>query len=193
MWFNYLKSNWNHSDRLLLIQTNPDSNGPDPSLSLIQDLEANIKEFNLNKWILSDRGLKGVNHQLSIRMLARFANELSSHLKKHHIDYLIGELTFSIELVAYYIARQSGVKFLYPDSIKIPSNRFAFFETPYYGDEFLKKVPKKVIRKKPVKCSKNGRKVGLNLTSGISTESLPVLNGIGLKNIFNGPENLIIL
>lgn len=136
-WFDYLKKHVAR-DRLFFLPTPIlDPVTEKPNCNLIDELEKQFADFNISKWIFSDRGLIGRNYEQSLQMLCSFAERLKNVLVDQQISHLLGEMTFAYELVAYYVCRYLNKKYLYPDTAKIPSDRFAFFETPYYGDEFL--------------------------------------------------------
>ena len=140
-WRRYMLDHGIHEDRLTFIPTCLDGNPDSEGLKVLQDLEERFPEFTVSKWILSDRALCGIPYERAKAMLGAFAAQVRRALITNGVDAVVGELTFSIELLAYYLARELGITFLYPDSVKIPSDRFAFFETPAYGDEFMRAEP----------------------------------------------------
>lgn len=136
-WYEYLKDRVDH-DHLCYIPSHFDKIDHDDDESIISDLEKMYPHFNLSKWILSDRGLVGRDYESCKCMLIHFSTRLKKFLQESQINYLLGEMTFSVELMAYHLCRTMDVRYLYPDTVKIPSDRFAFFETPYYGMEFMR-------------------------------------------------------
>lgn len=140
-WRRFIENQGISDERVIFIPTNIKEGMSDEGQEILQEIEERFSEFTVSKWILCDRALLGVPFELSKKMLGTFSSKLRAALLEKKIDAVIGELTFSIELIAYYLCRSLGIKFLYPDSVKIPSERFAFFESPAYGDEFMRNEP----------------------------------------------------
>lgn len=137
-WYHYLKKRVPEKFICFIPTFFKSSTTPVDSSKVVQ-LEKQFPEFTLAKWILSDRGLVGRKYRECQDMLARFTDDFSRFLDESQVDCVLGEMTFSIELIAYYLCQSKKVNYLYPDSVKIPSDRFAFFETPYYGSEFMRR------------------------------------------------------
>ena len=111
-----------------------------------------IGEFKLNELVYGDRSLK---HQQNwaYDYLKVIQNPIYIFLKSNQISYVFGELTWAHELLTYRICSQTDVdaKFLNPDSIRIPSDRYAFFTKEFQCD--LLEIPTSIKPFEKIKFS----------------------------------------
>jgi len=68
--------------------------------------------------------------------LSRVGQSIETFLINNDIQYCFGEATWSVELLTFYISKRASIKYLIPHTIRIPSERFAFFTDPFQA-EFL--------------------------------------------------------
>ncbi|RKX28701.1 MAG: hypothetical protein DRP47_03635 [Candidatus Zixiibacteriota bacterium] len=81
----------------------------------------------------TDRFLsKRTNHP--DRFLNRVGKSIESFLIDNNIFKCFGETTWSVELLTYYIAKRASIQYLIPHTIRIPSERFAFFTDPFQSN-----------------------------------------------------------
>ena len=68
------------------------------------------------------------------RFLNRVGLEIECFLNRHAISHCFGEATWSVELLTYFISKRAAIQYLIPHTIRIPSERFAFFTDPFQSD-----------------------------------------------------------
>lgn len=83
--------------------------------------------------IQSDRLLSRRTHNPA-GLLSRVGRDIEKFLLAGGVNVVFGELTWSVELLTYHIARRLGIHYLAPHTIRIPSERFAFFLDPFQKD-----------------------------------------------------------
>ena len=67
-------------------------------------------------------------------LLSRVGRDVEKFLLAGGVKVVFGELTWSVELLTYHVARRLGIHYLTPHTIRIPAERFAFFLDPVQRD-----------------------------------------------------------
>jgi len=118
-WTNYLVEHGVETTRILDLQNGlscvdmKDKNGP-------------VKSLPINKLLMLDRGWKK-NPNLTTENLRKSYRLISSFLVQHNIEVIVGEITWAVELLSQYIAKEQGRLFVLPHTMRVPSDRFLFF------------------------------------------------------------------
>lgn len=96
-----------------------------------------IGEFKINELIYGDRLLRYTPDN-GEKYLNNIQQPVYKFIKENNIKFVFGEITWAHEVLIFRMSKQCSdlkCKFLNPHTIRIPSNRFAFFE-----DEFQAKI-----------------------------------------------------
>lgn len=97
-----------------------------------------IADFKINELVLGDRVLsKYKDLSLAQSFLQNIQVPIYEFLKSNELRFVFGEITWAHEVLIHRICsnrEELGCKFLNPHTVRLPSDRFAFFE-----DEFQSK------------------------------------------------------
>lgn len=85
-------------------------------------------ENRIGNIILSDRNLKTKKTLYSKSYLEHASKVVEYFLSKNNINIVFAEITWAFELIIEMVARKLGIKCLMPHTVRIPDDRFAFFE-----------------------------------------------------------------
>lgn len=127
----FLEENYPKERILYLGLDIPDNNAP---LSF---------DFKLNELISGDRALRH-NPEVANEYLLKIQNPIYSFLKRHNIHFIFGERTWAHEVLINRIVERYPdlqTKYLNPHTIRIPYDKFAFFE-----DEFDSKIFQPILK-----------------------------------------------
>jgi hypothetical protein len=83
--------------------------------------------------ILMDRALRRKPEAYALGFLAVCRRRIEPFLAVNHIDLCIGEATWAWEVLVWMIGRRLGLRMLLPNTVRIPSERFAFFDSLTHG------------------------------------------------------------
>ncbi len=99
----------------------------DADLDMLFDLEK-INKWSIKDLIMMDRLLKLKPYQYALRYLSVCQCKIGSFFKSKKIEIVFQEVTWAVELLITQICCKSGIKVFSVDSVRIPYDRFAFFE-----------------------------------------------------------------
>ena len=111
---------------------------------IIENYSNSFNESNtikLNEIVNSDRSLKN-NDKTNIDYLNNSSKKIEKFLVNNKINYVFGELTWSIEILTFHICKKIGlakIQYFNPSSIRIPLNRFNFFTDLHQSEYLIKK------------------------------------------------------
>lgn len=131
--------------------------------------ESNI--IKLNEIINSDRSLKN-NDNTNIDYLNQSYKKIKKFLVNNKINYVFGELTWSIEILTFHICKNiklGKVQYFNPSSVRLPLDRFNFFTDIHQSKYFIKK--QKTILKLKSKNFSNSQKEYSKYINKISKSS----------------------
>ena len=112
---NYVKE-WSGDNRL-----------SDAELHMLFDLEK-INKWSIKDLIMMDRLLQLKPYHYALKYLSVCQRKISSFFKLKGIEVVFQESTWAIELLITQICNKCGIKVFSIDSVRIPYDRFAFFE-----------------------------------------------------------------
>lgn len=107
--------------------------------NIAKNSNTTIDEFKLNELIYGDRTLK-YEMDFAQSFLTNIQFPFYNFIKDNKIEFIFGELTWAHEILFHRICTKRtelNCKYLNPQTIRIPTGRFAFFE-----DEFQSKILK---------------------------------------------------
>ena len=105
--------------------------------------------IKLNEIVNSDRSLENKD-KTNIDYLIRSSKKIKKFLINNKIDYVFGELTWSIEILTFHICKNiklGKVQYFNPSSIRLPIDRFNFF-TDIHQSKYLIKKKKTIFELK---------------------------------------------
>lgn len=149
---------------------------------LIKDFEQNDYNLRLSNIILMDRILREIDGREALDYLKSISNMIYSFIQEKNIQIVFGEATAAHEILTSIICNSIGKKFFNPFTVRIPTNRFAFFEGPFQGkfhefsnikaeniqtiDKYANNIVSSVIKqnKKPSYFYKNNERPIINIS-----------------------------
>ncbi|MCG6184561.1 hypothetical protein H1215_18970 [Anoxybacillus sp. LAT_38] len=102
--------------------------------SSVLSIENNSYGLNLTSIALMDRILRSMDGDYSINYLTSLGNLIKSFIIDKDIDVVFGEATAAHEVLTSVICDVLGKYFFNPFTVRIPSNRFAFFKGPFQSE-----------------------------------------------------------
>ena len=105
--------------------------------------------IKLNEIINSDRSLKNKD-KTNIDYLIWSSKKIKKFLIDNKIDYVFGELTWSIEILTFHICKNiklGKIQYFNPSSVRLPLDRFNFF-TDIHQSKYLIKKKKTIFELK---------------------------------------------
>jgi hypothetical protein len=99
----------------------------DIDLHMLFDLEK-FNKWSIKDLIMMDRLLKLKPYHYALKYLSVCQHQISSFFKSKEIEIVFQEVTWAIELLITQICNKNGIKVFSIDSVRIPYDRFAFFE-----------------------------------------------------------------
>lgn len=114
----------------------------DTDISPILEMEE-ISPLKASAIIMSDRLLSQKSREKAYPYIASVYEQVKAFIKKHNINVVFGESTWTAELVASVAAKKCNIPYLTPATIRVPGGRFAFFEGFYQSKFFLNENPEK--------------------------------------------------
>ncbi|WP_243388196.1 hypothetical protein [Bacillus kexueae] len=129
-WYNWLIQKGVKPEKILLI-TKDKLEANQGSELFIDD---NSYGLNLTSIVLMDRILRNMNGEYALRYLSSIGNIIKSFLIKKDIEVVFGEATAAHEVLTSVICDTLGKQFFNPFTVRIPSNRFAFFKGPFQSE-----------------------------------------------------------
>lgn len=162
-WTNYLRTTGVVEGQILDIQSqlkdcDADHNG-----------SSDVGLKRLNHFMLPDRG-REKNPHLTEENLRKTYQLIHDFVERNNIDIVSGEITWAVELVAKQVMDDLGRLFVFPHTMRVPSDRFVFFtnlESSYidckneakYGQDDVEKIVEDVVKNglKPFYFSGNNK------------------------------------
>ena len=92
--------------------------------------------------MLSDRNLSRKNIKYGKAYLDLCVNTISPFISDNNISFAFGEITWAFDQIVEMICSSMGVRCLQPTTVRIPSERFAFFESFLQRNLFEKTIKK---------------------------------------------------
>ena len=79
--------------------------------------------------ILMDRALRRKSEAYALGFLAVCRREVERFLDAKQIDLCIGETTWAWEVLVWMVSQRLGIRLMLPNTVRIPTDRFAFFDS----------------------------------------------------------------
>lgn len=128
-WTNYLLEKGVSQDNILTLSIKEV-----PDLEITADLEESIKlieksnAHTLKQVYYMDRILSKKSWKDVLILFQYIIDKLTQFIKEKKIEIIFGETTAAHEIITAMIVKSINIKFFKPHTVRIPDNRFAFFE-----------------------------------------------------------------
>lgn len=142
-WMDWLKSKGVENNKIL-DQSLAVNNESLPNREDVKNELANTEKrlgYTVCNMIITDRLLRHWDEKHSIDYLLKLYSLIKKFLKKNNIDVVIGEATAANDLLTSLISDEMGTKYYSPHTVRIPDDRFAFFEGRYQKELVKNKKP----------------------------------------------------
>ncbi len=132
-WASWLRSHGQPEERVVFLgDSDRDSAHLGPALPGTWSRQ--VGEIAPLEAIESDRVLRQRPLDMVIANMLGMSARFVSELQRREITIIFGEATWSTEIVLAYAAREAGIPWLIPHTVRYPSGRFGFFPAPSNRD-----------------------------------------------------------
>lgn len=138
-WTNYLLENAVSPDNIITLSSEEVSNvGVTDELEELMRLIEKHNSHTLKQVYYMDRILSKKSWKDVLVLFQYIIDKVTPFIKKKNIQIIFGETTAAHEIITAMIAKSINIKFFKPHTVRIPDNRFAFFEG--YSEKNIFKV-----------------------------------------------------
>lgn len=191
-WTCYLKAQGVGADRILDLQ--------EAITQSSDSQEAPLSTVGINRLLMIDRGWRK-NPHLTVDNLRRAYRMISNFIVRNDIGVVCAEVTWAIELLTKRIMEEQGRLFVFPHTMRVPSDRFVFFvdqeasflklkQDSSINEESVTEIVDAVVSKglKPFYFSGNNKVPGRVSKSRLHLfreylQHLPLLNHTGMMDM----------
>jgi hypothetical protein len=96
--------------------------------------------ITISNVILMCRSLRYMPADLSYAYLSTCRKYVEPFLDRHSIDVCFGEPTWGFEILIWLVCRRMGIPYLHPHTVRVPGDRFAFFDAVPHQIPTLRQV-----------------------------------------------------